>query len=118
MAADAGRGGARPGEFRRSRETRPLVATFIVLEAPLSGMSMNPARTLGSAVYAGTWRALCVYVTAPALGMLLAAEVYRALKGAASVRCAKLQHAGGSRCIFRCGYATPVAGAEGRSSVG
>jgi aquaporin Z len=31
-----------------------LVASYIVVEAPLSGMSMNPARTVGSAMYAHT----------------------------------------------------------------
>ena len=34
-----------------------LVATFITFEAPLSGMSMNPARTFGSAFPAGEWTA-------------------------------------------------------------
>ncbi len=80
-----------------------LVATYITLEAPLSGMSMNPARTLASALPAATWRAFWVYLTAPLLGMLLASEVYRhATRGA--VRCAKLQHDTRRRCIFRCGY--------------
>lgn len=81
-----------------------LVATYIVLEAPLSGMSMNPARTLGSAAYAGTWSPLWIYFTAPPLGMLLAAQLYRALPGARRVRCAKLCHDAVHRCIFRCGY--------------
>ena len=35
-----------------------LVASYIVFEAPLSGMSMNAARTVGSAVYAQVWTAL------------------------------------------------------------
>lgn len=83
-----------------------LVATYIVLEAPLSGMSMNPARTVGSAALAGTWTALWVYLTAPPLGMLLAAETYRRLRGTGTVRCAKIQHDrdGGRPCLFRCGY--------------
>jgi aquaporin Z len=33
-----------------------LVAIYITFEAPLSGMSMNPARTFGSAVHANYWR--------------------------------------------------------------
>jgi aquaporin Z len=49
-----------------------LVATYITVEAPLSGMSMNPARTFGSAVGARTWAFLWIYFTAPPLGMLLA----------------------------------------------
>jgi aquaporin Z len=81
-----------------------LVATYITLEAPLSGMSMNPARTFGSAVGAQTWAFLWIYFTAPLIGMLLAAEAYRRVKGAHSVLCAKLHHHNDKRCIFRCGY--------------
>jgi aquaporin Z len=83
-----------------------LVAGYIVLEAPLSGMSMNPARTAGSAAAAGIGTALWVYVTAPPAGMLLAAEAYRRIRSAGAVRCAKLQHdtSGGRPCLFRCGY--------------
>ncbi|MFN0071058.1 MAG: MIP/aquaporin family protein [Chloroflexota bacterium] len=79
-----------------------LVATYITLEAPLSGMSMNPARTIGSAVLAQDWTAIWVYLTAPVLGMLLAAEVYLRVRGPASVRCAKLQHPRTGPCIFHC----------------
>lgn len=82
-----------------------LVATYVTFEAPLSGMSMNPARTLGSALPAQVWTALWVYFTAPPLGMLLAAEVYLRLRGASGVICAKLHHHNSKRCIFRCGYA-------------
>lgn len=82
-----------------------LVATYITFEAPISGMSMNPARTLGSAFSAGTWTALWIYFCAPPLGMLLAAELYVRLRGAKAVLCAKLHHQNEQRCIFRCGYA-------------
>jgi aquaporin Z len=81
-----------------------LVALYIMLEAPISGMSMNPARTLGSALAAQLWTALWIYFTAPPLGMLAAAEVYRRQKGERAVICAKLHHHNGRRCIFRCGY--------------
>ena len=56
-----------------------LVATYITIESPISGMSMNPARTLSSAVVARVWISLWVYFLAPPIGMLLAAEVYRRL---------------------------------------
>jgi len=46
-----------------------LVATFIILEVPFSGMSMNPARTFGSALPGRAWDALWIYFTAPPLGM-------------------------------------------------
>ncbi len=81
-----------------------LVAVYITFEAPLSGMSMNPARTLASAVPANIWTALWIYFTAPPLGMLLAAETYLRVSGGRSVICAKLHHANHQRCIFRCGY--------------
>ena len=82
-----------------------LVATYITFESPISGMSMNPARTLGSALSAHVWTALWVYFTAPPIGMLLAAEVFVRLRGAQAVLCAKLHHQNDKRCIFRCGYA-------------
>ena len=82
-----------------------LVAGYITLEAPLSGMSMNPARTFGSAVAANLWTSIWIYFTAPVIGMLLASEVYRRRKGMSAIRCAKLHHQNNKRCIFECGYA-------------
>lgn len=81
-----------------------LVALFITVEAPLSGMSMNPARSFGSAVGAGAWDPLWIYFTAPPLGMLLAAETYARSSRAHAAHCAKLHHANHQRCIFRCDY--------------
>jgi aquaporin Z len=81
-----------------------LVATYITVEAPLSGMSMNPARTFGSALPGQVWTALWIYFTAPPLGMLLAAEAYRRVRGGRAVLCAKLHHHNDKRCIFRCDY--------------
>jgi aquaporin Z len=79
-----------------------LVATYITLESPISGMSMNPARTFGSAAAAWSWTAIWVYFTAPLLGMLLAAELYR--RRERRIPCAKYRHVRGQRCIF-CEYA-------------
>jgi aquaporin Z len=84
-----------------------LVALYIVFEAPLSGMSMNPARTLGSNVLAHATTSLWIYFTAPPLGMLLAAEGYQGLCGRHRIRCAKLNHHAAGRCIF-CGMETPA----------
>ncbi len=80
-----------------------LVATFITIEAPLSGMSMNPARTMGSGLWAHDWTAVWIYFTAPPLGMLLAAELQLLRRGPSGVFCAKLHHQNGKRCIF-CAY--------------
>jgi len=82
-----------------------LVATYITFEAPFSGMSMNPARTFGSALPAHAFHALWVYFTAPPLGMLLGAEVYVRVRSARTVYCAKYHHNNSMRCIFRCRYA-------------
>ena len=54
-----------------------LVATYITFEAPYSGMSMNPARTVASAVWANEWPAMWVYFLAPVLGMMTGALIHR-----------------------------------------
>ncbi len=81
-----------------------LVAIYISIESPLSGMSMNPARTFGSALGAHQFTALWIYFTAPPLGMLLAAEVYQRIRAGRAVACAKLHHHNNQRCIFRCNF--------------
>src|SRR6059058_4409562 len=80
-----------------------LVAIYITFEAPLSGMSMNPARTFGSAFLARSFDALWLYFVAPPIGMLAAAEVY--LRGRGAVYCAKFHHHNRQRCIFNCRFA-------------
>ncbi|HAB19537.1 MAG TPA: aquaporin [Verrucomicrobiota bacterium] len=76
------------------------VFLFITFEAPLSGMSLNPARSLASALAAGDGTSLWVYFTAPPLGMLAAASVFVRLRGRQAVACAKLHHWNSRRCIF------------------
>jgi aquaporin Z len=84
-----------------------LVAAYITFEAPYSGMSMNPARTLGPAILAHTATGLWIYFTAPAVGMLLAAEAFVRFNGHARVTCAKLHHPFNVPCIFKCGFRGP-----------
>jgi aquaporin Z len=86
-----------------------LIAIYVAFESPISGMSMNPARTFGSAVCANVWTALWIYFTAPPLGMVIAADAYLRVRGAQSILCAKLHHHNSQRCIFRCGYAARAA---------
>jgi len=81
-----------------------LIAIYFTFEAPLSGMSTNPARTLGSAFSANYWHALWIYFTAPPLGMLAAAEIFLRVRGGVGPICAKLHHDNDKRCIFRCNY--------------
>jgi aquaporin Z len=73
-----------------------LVALYITFESPLSGMSLNPARTTASAVVASSWTAIWIYFLAPLGGMLLAARVH--VWRRRPVPCGKYAH--GTPCIF------------------
>jgi aquaporin Z len=55
----------------------PLFAVMVWLEAPLSGTSANPARSLGPAVLAGSLSSMWIYVLGPTVGALLAVGVLR-----------------------------------------
>jgi len=79
-----------------------LVFLYITFEAPLSGMSINPARTVASALPSGIWKSGWIYFTAPVLGMLFAAEFYRTASHPIHLACPKLHHGTQQRCIF-CG---------------
>ena len=58
-----------------------LIASYILLFAPISGFSINPARTFASAVFAHLWTSIWIYFTAPLLGMFFSAELYLRLAG-------------------------------------
>ena len=77
-----------------------LIAMYFTFEAPLPGMSTNPARTLGSALHANYWHALWIYFIAPPMGMLAAGELFLRVRGGAAPYCAKLHHANNERRIF------------------
>lgn len=77
-----------------------LVLVYIAFEAPVSGMSLNPARTFGSSVVADVWQAGWLYWVAPLLGMLGAAERFKRRPGGRAIPCAKLHHQNKFRCIF------------------
>ncbi len=79
---------------------------YITFEAPLSGMSMNPARTLASAIPAGNWQGIWIYFTAPVLGMLSGSEAHVRMVRSKRAGCAKLVHT--FPCIF-CGSASDSA---------
>jgi aquaporin Z len=81
-----------------------LIATYITFESPLSGMSMNPARSFGSAVFASSFASLWLYFVAPPIGMLLAAELFVRFRSLNAIHCAKFHHINSKRCIFRCSY--------------
>jgi aquaporin Z len=79
-----------------------LVALFISIAAPISGMSINPARTFGSAVWAHLWAGFWIYLSAPLLGMLAGVELQRLLTTRHERLCGKLNHDETVACFVRC----------------
>jgi aquaporin Z len=77
-----------------------LVCLFITVEAPLSGMSMNPARTLASALPSRTWTGAWIYFAAPLVGMILAAHLFTWQTPSEPRACPKLHHGPAQPCIF------------------
>jgi aquaporin Z len=70
-----------------------LYAVMVYLEAPVSGTSTNPARSLGPEVVSGVWRGWWVYLVGPALGAWIAtvAREYSFLKRL-EIEVAKVYH--------------------------
>jgi len=48
---------------------------------PISGASMNPARSFGPALVSGTWDHLWLYILGPVIGALVAAFAYELVRG-------------------------------------
>ena len=57
----------------------PMYAVMVSIEAPFTGTSTNPARSLGPAVATGTWQGFWIYLVGPALGALVGVVVARLL---------------------------------------
>lgn len=60
------------------------VALEALFAGPICGASMNPARSLGPALVSGTWTAQWVYLSAPFLGAVAGALLYRFVREAGS----------------------------------
>jgi len=60
------------------------IGGVVLLEAmfagPVSGASMNPARSIGPAIVAGELKQLWIYITAPVLGAVTATIVHKILR--------------------------------------
>jgi aquaporin NIP len=52
-----------------------------LLGGPLTGASMNPARSLGPALVAGEWRDFWLYLVGPVVGALIGAFAYQVVRG-------------------------------------
>lgn len=80
-----------------------MVATYIAILGPFSGMSINPARSFASALPSQYWEHLWLYFTAPVIGMQLAVSIFRLAELGHERFCAKLVHDDAYRCIH-CGH--------------
>lgn len=79
-----------------------LVATMVWLEAPVSGASMNPARSIGPALVSCLWQNQWLYCIAPLLGAMLAVGGFRLVTiGERDILTCKLFHVPRYRSIFK-----------------
>jgi aquaporin Z len=68
----------------------PLYSFMVWAEAPISGTSTNPARSLGPSLVSGVWQEWWIYWVGPMVGMFLALALLRFL--AEEIEVAKLYH--------------------------
>lgn len=79
-----------------------LIGAMVWLEAPISGTSLNSARSIGPALVTGLWTDQWLYCVAPPMGALLAVGIFRRLSlGKRDVLSCKLFHVPYYRSIFR-----------------
>jgi aquaporin Z len=79
-----------------------LVATMVWLEAPISGTSLNPARSFGPALVSGNWTAQWLYWVAPPLGGVLGVLLFNVTTPSwREVLTGKLFHAPNYRSVFK-----------------
>jgi aquaporin Z len=79
-----------------------LITAIVWQEAPISGTSLSPARSIGPALVTGLWRDQWLYCIAPPLGALLAVAMFRLLSmGRRDVLSCKLCHVPHYRSIFK-----------------
>ena len=79
-----------------------LIAVMVWWGAPISGTSINPARSIGPALVSWSWQAQWLYCIAPPLGAMQAVMVYRFLNmNKCKILTGKLFHVPHYRCIFK-----------------
>lgn len=57
------------------------VAIDAIFGGPVTGASMNPARSIGPALAAGQWKDIWVYIAGPLIGASIGAAAYLAVSG-------------------------------------
>lgn len=98
------------------------VGLMVWIEAPVSGTSLNPARSFGPALVSGVWTAQWLYFVAPLLGGMMGLAAFELFTPAwRYVLSGKLVHAPRYRDIFPSEPARPGAtkprGAEGSVAI-
>ena len=79
-----------------------VVATMVWLESPISGTSLNSARSIAPALITWLWTSQWLYCAAPPLGGLLAVGLFRLISvGKQDVLTGKLFHESRYRSIFK-----------------
>jgi aquaporin Z len=78
-----------------------LVATLVWIGAPVSGTSLNPARSFGPSLVSWFWPHQWLYWIAPPLGALCAVFLFRVFASQRKVLTGKLFHVPHYPCIFR-----------------
>jgi len=80
-----------------------LVVYMVFAEAPVSGTSLNPARSLGPAANSGEYVYIWIYLAAPLVGALLSVWLFQRFRPATI--CARLfHHQDEYPWIFNCGF--------------
>jgi aquaporin Z len=87
-----------------------VVALIVWLEAPISGTSLNIARSFGPALMSNVWTAQWLYAIAPTLGGALGWAAFRlGAKAGRDVLTGKLFHVPNYRTVFNCEPHAPLA---------
>jgi len=90
-----------------------LVMLEVWLEAPISGTSLNVARSFGPAYITSVWDNFWIYLFAPILGALIAAQFYRLSTAGKKIICSKLYHTKKFKCKMPgCSFNSPTQGEE------
>jgi aquaporin Z len=79
-----------------------VVAVMVWLEAPISGTSLNPARSFGPALCSDMWRDQWIYAVAPPFGAILGLGAFNIFTSKyREALTGKLCHAPNYRSVFR-----------------